>query len=42
MLLVQLLQRVEDDRSGFTVLVGQVEEVDHFADGGVLHHDHVF
>ena len=41
MLLVKLLQWVEDSRSGLSVFVSQVKEVDDFAEGCVLDDDHV-
>jgi hypothetical protein len=38
---VEFLEGVDDGGDGLAVLVGEVEEVDHFADGGVLDHEHV-
>lgn len=41
MLLVELLQWIEDSRSGLSVLVGQIKEVNDFAYGCILDDYHM-
>ena len=42
MLLVEFFKRIEDCGCSLSVLIGQIQEINSFADGCVLDNDHVF
>lgn len=41
MLLVKFLERVENGRSRFSVLISQIKEIDNFANSRVFDYNHV-
>ena len=42
MFLIQFFEGVEHGGGGLAVLIGQIEEIDDLAQGGVFDDDHVF